>query len=629
MTTKDFKRKLSAIFSADVAGYSRLMGEDEASTVSTLETFREVMSTLIHQHRGRVVDSPGDNLLAEFASVVDAVQCGVSVQKELRARNDALPENRRMQFRIGINLGDVIEEGDRIYGDGVNIAARLEALADPGGICVSKTAFDHIESKLPLGYQYLGEQNVKNIPKPVPAYRVLLDKDAVGKVIDATRNKRLKWAWVAAGTVLALLITIATLAFWNGYFRHPPPPTIEFPEKPSIAVLPLVNIGGGPEKEYIVDGITDNLINRLFQVPQLFVIARHSVYRYKGKSIEIREVSEKLRVRHVLEGSVQQSGRRLRINVQLIDAVTGEDLWAEGYDREMKDLFALQDDITKKIITALQVKLTEGDAARLYSEGTDNIDAYLKLLKGYHFFQSFKKENNLRARKLAMEVIELDPNYPEGYLLLGWTYSREARQRRVDNHSMETPSKQVEDLAKKALELNSFLAEPHMLFAYLYRLQGKWNLALSEAEKAISITPVPEYIYIYASFLDQVGRSEDVIEICKKVFKRDPLPPAWARDIVARSYFRSEQYDKARNELIHTLDYVEKFEPEYNVSYAHILMTATYVMLGQIEKARNHAAEVRKMRPHFSLDRHSKEMLWKNEAQKDRLISALRQAGLE
>ena len=468
----------------------------------------------------------------------------------------------------------------------------------------------------------------------MPAYRVLLEEDAVGKVIDATRSKRLKWTWVAAGTVLALSIAIVTLTFYSGYFRHPPPPPIEFPDKPSIAVLPLVNIGGGPEKDYIADGITDKLINSLFQVPQLFVIARHSVYRYKGKPVEIRKVSEELRVRHVLEGSFQQSGRRLRINVQLIDAVTGEHLWAEGYDGEIKELFALQDDITKKIITALQVKLTMGDGARVLSEGTDNIDAYLKALKSYHIFQRLSKESELQARKLAKEVIGLDPTYPEGYLLLGWTYAREARGRISENFPIETLLKQAEDLAKKALELNSFSAAPHMLFSFIYRVQGKWKQALSAAEKAISITPVPEYIYIYASLLDHVGRSEEAIEMCKEAFKRDPIPPVFARAVVALSHFRCERYDKARDELIRLLDYVEKFEPEQNpfseaLLYPHILMTGTYAKLGQIDKAREYAALVRKTVPHFSLDQYCKHLHWKNEADRDRLISALRQAGLE
>jgi TolB-like protein/class 3 adenylate cyclase len=366
MNQEGFKRKLTAVLSADVAGYSRLMAEDETATVKTLETYREVMSTLIKQHRGRVIDSPGDNLLAEFTSVVDAVQCAVAVQKEFQARNAGLPENRRMEFRIGVNLGDVIEEGERIYGDGVNIAARLEALADPGGICISKTAFDQIETKLPLGYEFLGEQDVKNIPKPVGAYRVLMEPRVT--VAEEIEKEKAVPVWrrkaILAGGAALVLVVIA-LAVWNFYFRPSmEPASVErmafpLPDKPSIAVLPFVNMSEDPKQEYFSDGLTDQIINSLTKLPHLFVIARISTFTYKGKPVKVQKVAEDLGVRYVLEGSVQRSADRVRITAQLIDAITGHHLWSERYDRELKDIFTLQDEITMKIINALQVELTE------------------------------------------------------------------------------------------------------------------------------------------------------------------------------------------------------------------------------------------------------------------------------
>jgi len=295
MTQEGYKRKLTAILSADVEGYSRLMADDEAATVKTIATYREVMALLIKQHRGRVVDAPGDNVLAEFASVVDAVQCAVAVQKEFQSRNAALPENRRMQFRIGINLGDVIEEKNRLYGDGVNIAARLEALAEPGGICVSKTSFDHIETKLPLGYEYLGEQEVKNIPKPVGAYKVLMEPRVT--VAGEKEKARVVPFWhrkaILAGGVAFILVVIAAL-LWNFYFRPPPmePASVEkmafpLPEKPSIAVLPFENMSEDPNQEYFSDGITEEIITGLSKVPRLFVIARNSTFTYKGKPVKV------------------------------------------------------------------------------------------------------------------------------------------------------------------------------------------------------------------------------------------------------------------------------------------------------------------------------------------------------
>ena len=358
MAQDKFKRKLTTIFSADVAGYSRLMGEDEAATVKTLEQYKGIMSELIHQHRGRVVDSPGDNLLAEFTSVVDAVQCAVATQKELQARNAELPENRRMQFRIGVNLGDVIEEESRIYGDGVNIAARLESLADPGGICVSKTAFDQIETKLPFGYEYLGEQSVKNIAKAVGAYRVLMEPRVTVSGARAPKVPFWRHKTVLPSAMVAL-VAIIGVGVWNFYWRAPKiePASKEkmafpLPDVPSIAVLPFVNRSEDPKQEFLCDGMTEDIITALSKVPNMFVIARNSTFTYKGKPVKVKQVSEELGVRYVLEGSLQRSGDRLRIIVQLIDALTGNHLWADKFDGALEQVFDLQDQITASVIGA-------------------------------------------------------------------------------------------------------------------------------------------------------------------------------------------------------------------------------------------------------------------------------------
>jgi len=331
MGTEGFKRKITAIMSSDVVGYSKLMGDDEAATVQTLAVYKSVMSALIEQHRGRVIDSPGDNMLSEFASVVDAVQCAVAIQKELISRNAELPEHRRMQLRIGINLGDVIQEEDRIYGDGVNIAARLEALADPGGICVSKTAFDHIETKLPLGYEFLGEQEVKNIAKPVGAYRVVMEPRVTVADVKEKEETIPFWRRKAAisGAIVVLVVIIGVVA-WKLYLRQLPiesvsveKMTFPLPDKPSIAVLPFDNLSGDPEQEYFSDGLTDEIIALLSKVPKLFVIARNSTFTYKGKPVKVQQVSEELGVRYVLEGSVKKAGDKIRITAQLIDALSG------------------------------------------------------------------------------------------------------------------------------------------------------------------------------------------------------------------------------------------------------------------------------------------------------------------
>jgi TolB-like protein/class 3 adenylate cyclase len=368
MQPKGFHRKLTAILSADVAGYSRLMQDDEAATVKTLEAYKQIISDLVKQHRGRVVDSPGDNLLAEFASVVDAVQCAVAVQKELQARNAELPESRRMQFRIGVNLGDVIEEGERIFGDGVNIAARLESLAEPGGICVSKTAFDQIETKLPLGYEFLGEQTVKNIAKPVAAYRVVLEPRVTKRRGAGLRVQGRGWRLAFYG-LLGLVIVTAAAAVWQFASRSSPAPgdkvdlrKVAFPppDKTSIAVLPFQNMTGDPQQEYFSDGMAEQLITGLSQSPDIYVTARSSSFAYKGKSMTAQQIADQLGVRYLLEGSVQRDADRVRINVQLIDGRNGNHIWAQRYDRKFEDLFALQDQITMEVMEILNVKFIAG-----------------------------------------------------------------------------------------------------------------------------------------------------------------------------------------------------------------------------------------------------------------------------
>jgi adenylate cyclase len=368
------ERKLAAVFSADVKGYSRLMREDEEATIRTLTAYRELMTSYIQRHRGRVVDSPGDNLLAEFASAVDAVRGAVAIQKELKARNAELPADRQMHYRIGINVGDVVVEGERIYGDGVNIAARLEGLAEPGGICISGTVHDHIENKLALGYEYIGEQAVKNIIKPVRVYRV-------------QREPRPAPQPTLSGEQTSLL---------------------PLPDKPSLAVLPFTNLSSDPEQEYFSDGLTEDLITDLSRLSGLFVIARHSTFTYKGKAVKVQEVSRDLGVRYVLEGSVRKVGERVRITAQLIDAPTGHHLWAERYDRPLQDIFALQDEIVQQIVTTLRLQLTLQEQGVIVRKHTANLEAYDSFLRGVEYGWRLTKDDNARARQMFEKAVALE-----------------------------------------------------------------------------------------------------------------------------------------------------------------------------------------------------------------------------
>ena len=499
MTTDKVKRKLTAILSADVKGYSRLMGADEVGTIRVLQTYRGVMSDLIQKKGGRVVDSPGDNVLAEFASVVDALESAVEIQKELKIRNADRSESRRMEFRIGINLGDVVEECERIYGDGVNIAARIEGLAEGGGICISGTAFDQIGKRLPLGYEFMGEQEVKNIEKPVRVYRVLMEPEQAGRVIGEKGTKRTQWRWAVAA---AVVLVAGALALWNFYFRLPPiePASKEkmafpLPDKPSIAVLPFANLSDDPKQELLCDGLTEDLITALSKVPGLLVIARNSTFTYKGKPVKVQQVAEDLGVRYVLEGSVQRSGDRVRITAQLIDALKGYHVWSERYDKEMKEIFALQDKIALETLKAFDIKLSRGEGGRIHGKGTDNLEVYLKFLQARELCLQFNRESIVQARQLTEDVIRMDPKYPIGYHTLAIVNSQEAMLG-ISKSPRESVMKAIE-LEQKAISLDDSCASAYASLGMLYVQIREYDKGIAAGERAIEIAPNLADAYAY------------------------------------------------------------------------------------------------------------------------------------
>jgi adenylate cyclase len=627
MATGDVKRKLTAIFSADVEGYSRLMGEDELATVETLTSYKETMRKLIRQYRGRVVDSTGDNLLAEFASVVDAVQCAVEVQQVLSAKNEALPENRRMYFRIGINSGDVIEEDERIYGDGVNVAARVESLAEGGGISISGTAYDQLGKKLPLGYEYLGEQTVKNIEKPVRVYRILTEAEAAGKVIGEIRPRPKQMRWAAVGALAVLIIGFGVWAIWNFYLRPPfERASVEkmeysMPEEPSVAVLPFDNLSGDPKQEYFSDGLSDQIITALSKVPQLFVIARNSTFTYKGKPVKVQEVAEDLGVRYVLEGSFQRTTDRIRVTAQLIDAITGRHVWAERYDRELTDIFKVQDEITMERVKALQVELTVGEKARIMGKGTDNLEAYQKTMLAMKELNRISKDGNILARKLAEEAIDLDPEYATPHRIASWTHFNDAR----FGWSQSRPKsfKRAVELAQKAVELDDSDAGAYSLLGMLNLSRRQYEKAIAEGERAVSISPNgANYNVFLAAIYNFSGRPEEAIELTKKAMRSSPIYPAWFLYYLGLSYRLTGQYDQA----IEALKSSMKRNPEDIRPYTELVIV--YSQLDQSEETQALVAEILKKRPSFSLKKYAKSRLYKDPAELKRELAALRKAGL-
>ncbi|HEY5869816.1 MAG TPA: adenylate/guanylate cyclase domain-containing protein, partial [Candidatus Tectomicrobia bacterium] len=442
-------RRLAAILSADVAGYSRLMGADETATIRTLMTYRGIIDALVQEHRGRVVDSPGDNLLAEFASVVDAAQCAMGIQRALSVQNRALPLERQMQFRIGINLGDVIAEGQQIYGDGVNIAARLESLAEAGGICISGTVYDQIATKLPLGHEFLGEQTVKNILRPVRVYRVRMEPEGrVSPVIQQqqprTANSRLRGSLV----VVALLALLGGgVSVWSLLSRS----LSSLPAKPAIAVLPFVNMSGDPEQEYFSDGMTEDLITELSSLSGLFVIARNSVFTYKGRPVKPDQVNRDLGVRYMLEGSVRKANNRMRITAQLVDTTTGYHMWAQSYDRDVQDIFAVQEEIARRITRALAVRLTKQEETHMGRPYTSSPVAWEYFMRGAELYRRYTPRDNAQARALFEQAIALDSEFARAYANLAATHRQDGNMEWTQDR--ETSEELAYRLAQKAVEL--------------------------------------------------------------------------------------------------------------------------------------------------------------------------------
>ena len=631
MAEEGFKRKLAAILSADAEGYSRLMDDDEEATVRTLTTYRSVITDLVQQYRGRVVDSPGDNILAEFNSVVDAVNCAVEIQRDLAERNTELANNRQMQFRIGVNLGDVIEEDDRIYGDGVNIAARVESLSEAGGICISGRAYDQIANKLGLEYENLGEHQVKNISTPIRIYRVLSYPGAAAhRVVQAKEAVGKRWRKIAITTgafALAVVIVAGIWQFYQHQSKRVEPASVEkmafsLPDKPSIAVLPFDNLSGNPEDEFIADGISESIITALSKTPKMFVIARNSTFTYKGKPIKVQEVAEDLSVQYVLEGSLQKSKDQLRINVQLIDAIAGNHLWAEKYDRNMQDMFALQDDITMKIVTALQVELSQGERANIIARGTENLEAYLKILQGLQHFERGNKEGDAIAQKLAKEAILLDPNYPVAYYLLSRTQMREVLFGATKSPKMSLKIS-IEN-AKKAISLDDSFANAQALLGWLYTMTRQHNKGIAAAERALGLDPNSASAYAYLALtLNYAGKHEQAIEIYKKGIRLSPIPSVnalFCLCIACRDCGRYEEGIAAAKRAI-------QLSPDS--LYAHTCLASCYALLGRDAEAKAESAEVLKIDPNISLVKLEKQLPYKDPAETKLVIESFRKAGLK
>jgi TolB-like protein/class 3 adenylate cyclase len=535
-------RKLTTILAADVEGYSRLMRADEEATLKSLGEYRDVVDGLIARHDGRVFSTGGDSVLAEFGSAVEAVRCAISCQEEISSRNAEFADDRKLIFRIGVNVGDVmIRDGD-LFGDGVNVAARLEGLSEPGGVCISGSVFEQIKHKLSLGFEDMGPQEVKNIAEPVSAYRLVPGQVSVatGATAAAKPSATKRWRMPAiAAAVVVLVAVVGGALWWRPWAPDVEPAAIErmafpLPDKPSIAVLPFTNMSADPSQEYFADGMTEDLITDLSKLSGLFVIARNSVFTYKGKAVKVRQVAEELGVRYVLEGSVRRAGDQVRINAQLIDATTGGHIWAERYDGSLANVFALQDKVTRRIVLALAVSLTPNEERQQAQSETNNPEAYNAFLQGWEYYRRFTADDFFKAIPYFERAVALDPEFGRAYAALAAIYFG-AWQRGYAWTDKVNPGEggfsswgQAFEKAKENLELAMKNPAP-LAFQVASRIhieERQFDDAIVVADRAVELDPNdPEGYLARGLALAAAGRAEKAVAAAQQGLRLDPHYP--------------------------------------------------------------------------------------------------------
>ncbi len=588
MGTEPLERKLVAILYADVAGYSRLTGADEEGTHRLLSTYLDAITNLIEEHNGKVLHFAGDAVLAEFASLVNALTCAVAIQHDLKARNQDLPDERKLQFRIGINLGDVIVDRDEIYGDGVNVAARLESLAEPGGICISDMVRQGVEGKLDLVFEDLGEQQVKNIDQPVRAYRAQLKPGATLPAPTVRAKPRRPMRHLIAATAAGVVLIIGVITWWQPWQTREEPASVErmafpLPDKPSIAVLPFANMSDDPKQEYFVDGMTEDLITDLSKLSGLFVIARNSVFTYKGKPVKVRQVAEELGVRYVLEGSVRRADSQVRINAQLIDATTGGHLWAERYDGSLDNVFAMQDEVTQKIVTALAVTLTAADTTRYVDDKPNSPEAYDAFLRGWANYQLHGPDDLAKAVPHFEKAVDLEPGYSNAHAALAAVYWESWDNGWVESlkTSFFRALKQARTHLKAAMKNPTPLA--HWVASNSLASQGEYEQAVREAERAITLDPNSATGYAaLANAQILAGKAAEGIDSIQTAMRLDPLHPGYLITL-GQAQFTLERFKDAAVTLERAVQRNPKNE------WAWVFLASTY---GHLDRAQDGQAAV-------------------------------------
>ncbi len=626
-------RKLAAIMFTDMVGFSRQMGANEARTLRVLEIHNQVIRQAVAVYRGAVIKTIGDAFLVDFPSVVQAVQCAQHIQTQFKTHNITQDTAEQIHVRIGIHLGDVVQKDGDVFGDGVNIASRLQSMAEPDTICISHKVYEEVVKRLDVGAVVsLGRPKLKNIAERFQVY-ALLSEQPKG-LRQKLQVQRLRWSRrVRTAHRLALVgvvLVVATLGLARYFLpslpgtQHEPrtmPGFPPLPDKPSLAVMPFVNMSNDPEQEYFSDGITEDITSDLSKISSLFVIARNSAFTYKGKAVKVQDISKELGVRYVLEGSVRKADNQVRITAQLIDATTGEQLWSERYDRPLKDIFALQDEIVQKIVTTLKLQLSLWEQGVLVRKTTDNLEAYDFFLRGLQFFFRFTKETNVQAQRLLEKAIELDAQYARAYAQLGqthwlawiWQWSPESQ-------SLE----QASVMGQKAVALDDSLPNAHALLSLVLLWQKQHEKAITEGERAIAVDPNNADAYrSLAEVLYFCGKPEEGIKLMEKAIRLNPRHPPTYEFMLGVNYRSAGRYEDA----IQMLKKALALNP--NIVNAHFNLMVIYSELNREEEAKAAMAEALRLSPQWSLETWRQNVPFKNPAEIERFAAALRKAGLK
>jgi adenylate cyclase len=571
-------RRLAAIMFTDIVGFSRQMGSDEARTLRLLDTHNQIIQQAVVEHHGAVIKTVGDAFLVDFPSVVHAVQCAQQIQSQFKTHNTGKEAAEQIHIRIGIHSGDIVQRDGDVFGDGVNIASRLQTLAEPDSICISQVVYQEVSKKLDLGTMIsLGKPSLKNIAERFPIYALLPEAPTgVRRILQGQRVKLTQWrrtAQIVAAVVVLVWAGVVTYRLLSpasptGQPREvaptSPQPALPLPDKPSIVVLPFTNMSKDPEQDYFSDGITEVLTSDLSRISSLFVIARNTAFTYKGKATNVQEVSKELGVRYVLEGSIQKAGEQVRITAQLIDAITGGHVWTERFDRPFKDIFALQDEIVQKIVTTLKLQLTLEEQGYVVRKRTDNLQAYDAVLRGVEYYHRLTKEANLQGRQMFEKAIELDPQYAEAYARLGWTYRNEWGFRwSADPQTLE----RMFEMAQKAIALDASLPMAHSLLSIAYSQKHQYDQALAEGERAVALDPNHADSYAArAQVLTFAGRPEEALRMVEQAMRLNPRCPPWYLFWLGAAYQMTGRYAEA----IATQKEVIRRDPNFIVAHNNL-----------------------------------------------------------